>query len=526
MAGSVEWVRATCHVSREEEALLKSPARPIVLLRKRASAKFAPGLADGLPELGVMLPSTPLQHLLLDEFGDMLVMTSGNVHDEPIQTDDCRALEALAGIADAFIGNNRPIRSRYDDSVVRVLDFGGGTTATQVIRRARGLAPLPISTEVLAGEGDDKVKTVFATGPEQKVTLCLTRPGEAFVSQHIGDMENAATNDAWLEAKGTYESLLRLEADAVACDEHPEYLTSKWAAAQDLPVVPVQHHHAHIVSVMAENNLEGPVCGIAFDGTGYGEDGAIWGGEVLLANLQTYERFCNFAYFPLPGGAAAIKNPLRCAYGALWAFDLLEHPGAEHLHEALGEAESTLSSMIERGINTPHTSSVGRLFDAASALLGLCEKPAYEGEGAVLLEAAVYDSADLASDERYRVEIVKNTATAKSTARDTSVLLADPAPLLQALLEDIAAGVPAGVCARRFHDAIAEAIVVFSQLAYRLYELRTVVLSGGVFMNRYLMERVVAALSDEGFTVAIGRDLPPNDACISLGQAVVALHTS
>jgi hydrogenase maturation protein HypF len=520
MAPSLDAVRAVCHVSVEEAALLEGAQRPIVLLKKRADAKFAAGLADDLEELGVMLPATPLQHLLLHDFGGMLVMTSGNVHDEPIQTDDVSAYRALAGIADAFLGNDRPILARYDDSVVRVVAAGSAGPSIQMIRRARGYAPLPIPLAA-----SESAPCLFATGPEQKNTFCLTREGEAFVSQHIGDMENAPTNDAWLEAKGIYERLFELNPTLVACDKHPEYLTSKWAHAQSLPVVEVQHHHAHIVSAMAENQLEGPVCGIAFDGTGFGYDGAIWGGEVLICNLQTFERFANFAYFPLPGGAAAIKHPLRGAYGALWAFDLLDHPAASRALEPLGEAAAVCGQMIDRSLNCPQTSSVGRLFDAASALLGICREPRYEGEGAVLLEAAIDEVHDAEGPGDYRIDIVKNTATTASTALDTSVVLMDAAPLFAALLDEMQAGVPVGIIARRFHDAFVRAIVMQAQLVQAAYDIRTVVLSGGVFMNRYLIEHALPALEEAGFTAAINRDLPPNDACISFGQAVVALHS-
>lgn len=524
MVKDVETARRYCHINDEEAALLRTPQRPIVLLKKKPDAAFAAGLADGLTELGIMLPATPLQHLLLHDFDGMLVMTSGNVHDEPIQTDDVSAYRALAGIADAFLGNDRPILARYDDSVVRVVAAGSAGASVQLIRRARGYAPLPLSIAYPASAPDDPAPVVFATGPEQKNTFCLTRPGEAFVSQHIGDMENAATNDAWLSAKETYERLFDIAPTLVACDKHPEYLTSKWAAAQSLPTVQVQHHHAHIVSAMAENRLEGPVCGIAFDGTGFGEDGAIWGGEALLCNLATFERFANFAYFPLPGGAAAIKHPLRCAYGALWAFDLLDHPAAATALEALGEAADICGQMIDRSLNCPQTSSVGRLFDAASALLGVCTEPRYEGEGAVLLEAAIDCDADAEGPGDYRIDFVKNTATQESTALDTSVILMDAAPLFQALLDELLAGVPVGIIARRFHDAFVRAIVQLAQTVEAVYDIRTVVLSGGVFMNRYLIEHALAALEDAGFTAAVNRDLPPNDACISFGQAVVALH--
>ncbi len=563
MVPNTEAARAYVQVSPEEEKVLASPARPIVLLKKKPGLQFAEGLADKLPELGLMLPATPLQHLLLHDYEqatgkNMLVFTSGNVHDEPIQTDDEEALVALSGIACALVGNNRAIRARYDDSVVRVLDFGGDETAIQIIRRARGYAPLPL---MLGGSGeaapnaeartpgatldpepgtseatpDSEPRTpeavpspdartplpsVFATGPEQKNTFCFLEGDRAFVSQHMGDMENAETFDAWLEAKATYERLFELTPSRVACDMHPEYLTTKWAAGQDLPTTSVQHHHAHIVSAMAEHGLEGPVLGFAFDGTGAGPDGAIWGGEALLCNLASYERFANFAYFPLPGGAAAIKQPLRCAYGALWAFDLLEHPGAQSVLDALGEEAAICDRMIEQGINTPYTSSVGRLFDAASAILGVCTHATYEGEPAILLSAALPETPCEAALPA-EIAIVKNTATETSTALDTSVLLLDPEPLFRALLDDIVAGVPVPQIARKFHDAFVGAIVQVAQLTQAAYDIHTVVLSGGVFMNRYLCEQVVPALAAAGFTVAMNKDLPPNDGCISFGQAVV-----
>lgn len=529
MVRTVDDARAYCLVNEEEANALRSPARPIVLLKKRPDVRLAKGLADYLPELGVMLPATPLQHLLVAAFGGMLVMTSGNVHDEPIETDDVHAYEALAHVADAFVGNDRPILSRYDDSVVRVIKAGSAGDTMQMIRRARGFAPLPLPFGELEGG-----KVLLATGPEQKNTLCLARSGEAFVSQHVGDMEKASVEDAWFEVKDTYERLFDLHPSVIACDKHPEYLTSKWAAKQNLPVVPVQHHHAHIVSAMAEHQLEGPVCGIAYDGTGYGEDGSIWGGEVLICNQRAFERFGNFAYFPLPGGAAAIKHPLRCAYGALWAFDLLEHPAAQRVVAAMGETADVCAQMIDRNLNCPYTSSVGRLFDAASALLGICIEPAYEGEGAVLLEAAISDPDECGTrregevlretDADYHIDVVKNVASKESTASDTSVLLFDAAPLFRALLDDMEAGVATSIIARRFHDALARIVLVQAQLAEAVYDIRTVVLAGGVFMNRYLVEHVLASLEQAGYTVAINRDLPPNDGSISYGQAQVASH--
>lgn len=564
MAPTVAAVRALCFVSEEEEAVLTGASRPIVLLRKRPDGAIGAGVADRLSELGVMVPYTPVQHLLMHDFAEaweaahpeeaaaacapgtpvpLLVMTSGNVHDEPICIADEEAREKLASIADAFLGNNRPILTRFDDSVVRLIQVDEVDEkpgyAIQFLRRARGYAPVPVS---VAAEGAAPAEDIiFAAGPEQKNTFTLLRGTDGFVSQHIGDVENAETYDAWLATKDRFESLFEMEPAAVACDLHPEYLTSKWAHHQGLPVTEVQHHHAHIVSVMAEHGLTDAVCGIAFDGTGYGVDGAIWGGEVLLANRSNFERFANFAYVPMPGGAAAIKHPLRMAYGVLWAYDLLEHPAAAAALAPLGDEAEVCDTMIERGLNTLMTSSVGRLFDAASALLGICTEPSYEGEGAILLEAAmetagadepgaaaaegaagVVPDDDLAARERYAVTAEKNTATETSTAEDTSVILLDAEATFHALLDDLEAGVPVSVIGRRFHDAMVSAIVMSAELVRALYGIVTVALSGGVFMNRYLTEHVLADLAAAGFTAAINRDLPPNDGCISLGEAVVA----
>ena len=354
---------------------------------------------------------------------------------------------------------------------------------------------------------------------------------EAFVSQHIGDVENAETYDAWLEAKSRYEKLFQEAPKRLACDAHPEYLTSKWAREQaestGAPLFEVQHHHAHIASVLGENGLFGPVCGIAFDGTGYGVDGRIWGGEVMIANQQAFERFANFSYVPMPGASAAVRDPRRMAYGVLYAFDLLEHPAAAALIEAMGETAGLCDQMIERDLNTPYTSSVGRLFDAASALLGVCPEATYEGQPAIELEAALdvpaaEPVATAPAQDAYRIDVVKNTATKTSTAQDTSVVLFDAAPVFASLLDDLHAAVPVPTIARRFHDAFVNAILMAAQLANSVYGITTVALSGGVFLNRYLVEHATALLQEAGFTVALNRDLPPSDGCISYGQAVVA----
>lgn len=561
MAHSTEQARAYALISEAEAMQLESSARPIVLLRKRSDVELPLDLAGDLPELGIMLPATPLQHLIARAFDGLLVMTSGNVHDDPIVIEEHEAFEQLAGIADAFLVNNRAIIERFDDSVVRVLEPAGVDPVVQVIRRARGLAPAPVKLPAQVHELGEESPELLAVGSELKNTFTITRGEEAFVSQHLGDMEHVASFDNWLETKDLYEKLFHLQPTKLACDLHPEYVLSKWARTQaserDLPLTEVQHHHAHVVAAMAENELEGPVCGIAFDGTGYGVDGAIWGGEVLLSNLTTFERFINVAYFPLPGGTQAIHHTDRCAYGVLWAFDLLEHPFAQAFFADQEQETELMTKMIEGGINTPFTSSMGRLFDAASALLGICNEPRYEGEGAILLEAeitkglgpdaaaelktllaeaekttsslaqeAVDPTAELDAVECYQFGLIKNTATEQSTAQDTSVLLLDPASVFEALLDDLQAGVDKALIARRFHEAVVRAILTAAETVRALYDINIVTLSGGVFMNRYLTERALIELQAAGFTIALNRELPPNDASVSYGQAVIGLHSN
>ena len=409
-------VERLCHVNDVERGLLAGSIHPIVLLRRRAVCEdggspdalaLAPSVAHDLPELGVMLPYTPLQHLLLAAAAargmHALVMTSGNLSEEPIETDNTLAWEHLvaAGIADALLGNDRAILSRYDDSVVRVVD---GTVMP--VRRARGYAPQPLPLPAL----DGTAPCVLACGPQQKATIAFTREdanGEAacFVSQHIGDVENGATFDAWSVARTRLENLFDLTPAALACDMHPSYLSSQWARERarehDLPLIEIQHHHAHIASVMAEAIVAGRlapdarVLGIAFDGTGAGTDGTIWGGEFLIAGLADFERAAHLRTWALPGGTASVRDARRNAFALLSEFDLLEHPGAAELLGTLDEqTRSVTATMIERGINSPRTSSMGRLFDAASAILGICDKATYEGEPAIELEAAAWRALD------------------------------------------------------------------------------------------------------------------------------------
>ena len=531
-----------CHVNDVARGLLAGSIRPIVLLRRRAvcgsdgdspdALVLAPSVAHDLPELGVMLPYTPLQHLLLAaaEARGMhaLVMTSGNLSEEPIETDDDLAWERLvaAGIADALLGNDRAILSRYDDSVVRVVDG-----AVMPVRRARGYAPQPLPLPAL----DGTPSCVLACGPQQKATIALTREGAngeatCFVSQHIGDVENGRTFDAWNAARTRLEDLFDLAPAALACDLHPSYLSSQWAREQarehNLPLVEVQHHHAHIASVMAEAIAAGQlttdarVLGIAFDGTGAGTDGTIWGGEFLVAGLGGFERAAHLLTWALPGGAASVRDARRNAFALLSELGLLEHPGAARLLDSLDEqTRSVTATMIERGINSPRTSSMGRLFDAAAAILGTCDKATYEGEPAIELEAAAWRA--FSSESACSTGNMASFSVTESSRPDDCHVL-NSRPLFEALLEGIRTGVPAGKLALDFHVTIARASArIASEICVR-EDLDTVVLSGGVFMNRLFLQLLTHELKDAGLAVLVPHSVPVNDGCIAYGQAAIA----
>lgn len=534
-------VERLCHVSDVERGLLAGSIRPIVLLRRRAVCEsggspnafaLAPSVAHDLPELGVMLPYTPLQHLLLAaaETRGMhaLVMTSGNLSEEPIETDDDFAWERLvaAGIADALLGNDRAILSRYDDSVVRVVDG-----VVMPVRRARGYAPQPLPLPALEGAPS----CVLACGPQQKATIALTREGTngeatCFVSQHIGDVENGGTFDAWNAARTRLENLFDLAPAALACDMHPSYLSSQWAREQarkcNLPLVEVQHHHAHIASVMAEAIAAGQlttdarVLGIAFDGTGAGTDGTIWGGEFLVASLGGFERAAHLRTWALPGGAASVRDARRNAFALLSELGLLEHPGAARLLDSLDEqTRSVTATMIERGINSPHTSSMGRLFDAAAAILGICDKATYEGEPAIEFEAAAWRA--LSSESACPTGNMASFSVTESSRPDDCHVL-NSRPLFEALLEGIRTGVPAGRLALGFHIAIARSSARIAHEICAREGIDTVALSGGVFMNRLLLQLLTRNLKDAGLTVLIPQTVPVNDGCIAYGQAAIA----
>ena len=506
MAADLAAARRLAEVDTAAADLLTSPARPIVLLPRRPEAApdaaVAAATAPGNRQLGIMLPYSPLHHLLLAALGRPMVLTSGNVSDEPIVYRDEEALERLGGIADAFLVHDRAIHIRTDDSVART--FRG---RPMLIRRSRGYVPEP----VVVASGFPR--HVLACGAELKNTFCLARGRHVFVSHHIGDLENAETLRSFTEGIEHFRRLFDVEPQVVAHDLHPEYLSTKYALELDgVDLQPVQHHHAHIASCLADNGAaeggaaeggaDGPVIGVAFDGTGYGTDGTIWGGEFLAADLATFERGGHLTPVPMPGGAAAIRQPWRMAAAYLGAdSDGLDVVRRNQAHWP------AIRSMARRGVNSPLTSSAGRLFDAAAAILGVRDAINYEGQAAVELEQL----ADPAEAGAY--------PAALEAGQPFQIRGAD---LLHGVIDDLTSGVPAPVIAARFHHGVAALIEAGCVAMRDRYGLRTVALSGGVFQNSLLLHATVARLEARGFRVLLHSRVPCNDGGISLGQAVVA----
>jgi len=452
-----------------------------------------------------MLPYTPLHHILLRDTGLPLVMTSGNVSEEPIARDNDEALRRLAGIADYFLIHNRDIYSSYDDSVSMV---ERGTS--QLVRRARSYAPYPIRLPFEA-------KQVLGCGAEEKNTFCLAKDNYAFLSQHIGDMENMETLEHFDRTISLYQKLFHIKPEIVAHDLHPDYLATNYArelGKSGMKLVPVQHHHAHIASCMADNGLESAVIGVAFDGTGMGADGNIWGGEFLVADYRDYRRAGHLEYLPLPGGVAAIKRPYRTAIG--YILTLLEESALNHDLPIMREADDmeieVIKRQIEREINSPFTSSMGRLFDAVSALLGIRSVIDYEGQAAVELEMAAYEEDYVHIQESYPYRIVEIEGMRVIRLRD----------LFATVLEDLSQGASKGSMSVRFHDTIARMIDEICRLTADKTGITQVALSGGVFQNRILLKKTTSLLESSGFQVFTHRQVPCNDGGISLGQAVVA----
>ncbi len=499
MVKNLEEARRYCFVSEEEANLLSSPKSPIVVLRERSDSPLSCEVNRGLRTLGIFLPYTPVHHLLLRETGVPLVMTSGNLSEEPIARTNEEAREKLAGIADYFLMHNRDILVRYDDSVSMVMKG-----REYPIRRARGYAPYPV---VLSLESRIEV---LAVGAELKNTFCFLRGRHAFMSQHIGDMDHRETLRHYEEAMEAVRRLFSLRPELVAHDLHPDYLTTQLAAEFGLPLEAVQHHHAHVVSCMADNDLDGRVIGVSWDGTGYGPDGTVWGGEFLICDEAGYERAAHLHAYPMPGGDGCVKDIFRMAFGVLWDVCGNEDKVIEsfrRIFPARAELAEVLAAQVKSGLNTPVTSSAGRMFDAAAALAGLRDEAFYEGQAACELEATAYEEAC-----PYPWEL----------DRTSFPWIVDTRPLFSSLLDDVVKGVGIRQISGRFHATLAEVVV---EVCLRLGEetgIGRVVLSGGVFQNALLTTAIASCLEARGIACYLHRRVPCNDGGISLGQAVVA----
>ncbi|MFL5863217.1 MAG: carbamoyltransferase HypF [Solirubrobacteraceae bacterium] len=484
-----------------ERALLQAPERPIVLATRRDGAPVAAAVAPNAPELGVMLPYSPLHHLLLADTATPLVMTSGNVADEPIAYRDEEARERLAGIADLFLVHDRPIETRTDDSVLRV---AGGRQST-FVRRSRGYVPASLA---LPGAG--AARPLLACGAELKSTFCVAKGRRAWVSHHIGDLENYETLRSFVTGIDHFQRLFAVAPEVVAHDLHPEYLSTKYALDRDgVEHIGVQHHHAHLAACLAEHDAPGPAIGAIFDGTGYGTDDTVWGGEFLNGDRRSFDRVGTLRAVPLPGGAAAVRQPWRMACAWLWSA-LGEAPSLPRSLAGLVEprAWAQVSRLIGVGAARPLTTSMGRLFDAVAALAGIRAEVTYEGQAAIELEAAC----DRNERGAYPLPV-------HETGAMTEI---DPRPAIAAVAADVDAGVPVGVIAARFHAAVARATVTVCGRLAEQHATDRVVLSGGVFQNRRLLESVWAGLGRDGLRVLVPVRLPLNDGGIAYGQAAVA----
>jgi hydrogenase maturation protein HypF len=499
MYPSFEDARRDCKVSGLEERLLRSPESPIVLLNRQPSGyEPAPSVAPGSPCFGVMLPYTPLHHLLLSELGFPIVATSGNLSNEPICIDEREALRRLEGVADYFLVHNRTVVRHVDDSVARVV-----CGREMVLRRARGYAPLPLRLNL-------SLPCVLAVGAHLKNNVALSLNRDIFISQHIGDLETTTAFAAFRKTVSDLPRLYDVQPEVIACDLHPDYLSTKYALELRKPVQRVQHHWAHVLSCMAENELEPPVLGVSWDGTGYGTDGTIWGGEFLLAENDSFQRVACFRPFRLPGGEAAIREPRRTALAVLyqvWGRRGLSDRALAPVLEFSEKQIAVIEKALIKGLNAPITTSAGRLFDAVASLLGLRQRVTFEGQAAIELESAI----DGDVDDVYPFEV-----------HDSRVKIIDWVPMIGDIVTDLRQERPAGFISAKFHNTLAEMIV---EVAGEVGQSR-IILTGGCFQNRYLLERSVLRLSQAGFRPYWHQRVPTNDGGIALGQILAAARAS
>ncbi|MEA5600000.1 carbamoyltransferase HypF [Nostoc sp. UHCC 0252] len=517
MARDIKVIEEYCTVNAKEKELLTSSAAPIVLLQATGK-KVAPSIALGQNTLGFMLPYTPLHHLILRRMNRPIVLTSGNLADEPQCIDNDEAKDKLGTIADYFLFHNREIINRVDDSVVRVIG-----DKIQTIRRARGYAPASISLP----PGLHNVPQILAMGSELKNTFCLLREGEAIISQHLGDLENAAAFNAYQETLNLYLDLFKHKPEVIVIDKHPEYLSSKLgkklADTNQIPIHQIQHHHAHVAACMAENRIplnSSPVLGIALDGLGYGDDGTLWGGEFLLADYRQFQRLATFKPVAMIGGEQAIYQPWRNTYAQLisaqlWDDCQQQYADLEIVKFLNKKPLKLLNQLIEKKINSPPASSVGRLFDAVAAAIGICpEECSYEGQAAIAMEAIV-DVSSLNNDKETLIYPFNFSIS-------DSIYYIDQRPMWQALLNDLQQQIPQPVIAAKFHKGLANAIVEMVKHLYQENLINQVALTGGVFQNCILLQQVTKRLETLGIKVLTHSLVPANDGGLSLGQAVIA----
>ena len=526
---SIEAVRRYCQLSTEEEDLLCSPQAPIILVRKRRDAALADAVAPGNPYLGVMVPVTPLHHLLMASLQRPMVATSGNRSEEPIVTDERDALVRLKDIADALLVHDRPIARPVDDSVVLLVEHtpeynkrdevDKRKADRMIIRRARGYVPQAIRWHD-GLENENSQGPILAVGGHLKNTVALLTDNRVVLSQHLGDLSTLEADRAFRQAVEDLQRLLDVTPQAIACDLHPDYRSTNFArelaANLSVPLVSVQHHHAHVASCMAEHKLDGEVLGIAWDGAGYGEDGQVWGGEFLIASYQQFRRFARLQPFRLPGGEAAMRDPSRSAAAVLW-----ELMGEQMLDYKLpswnvtDDQRSQLATLLRSGIASPWTTSLGRLFDAVASLTGLCHQASFEGQAAMAVQFAAEEGVETAgvTGEVYPIDVMATNGSGAKWTIDWRLMVS-------AILEDLRRGCRIERIAARFHASLAESAVRVAQAA----GLARVVLTGGCFQNRLLLSLVRQRLKTAGFTVYSHRLVPPNDGGLSLGQAVVAAN--
>ncbi len=511
MAGSIETVKKIAVISKQEVEILQSPEKPIVLLRKNSEYYLSEHIAPKNKYIGVMLPYTPLHFLLFNFNLDVLVMTSGNISDEPIAKSNKEALDKLYDIADYFLFHNRAIQVRADDSVTRFIN-----NIPRPIRRSRGYVPFPIFMR-------NPSPSVLAVGGELKNCFCLTREDQAFLSQHIGDLENSETLSFFIESIDHLKNILQIKPEAVIHDLHPDYLSTKWAKTiEGLPKIGIQHHHAHIAACLADNGRNDKVIGLAMDGVGYGDDGKIWGGEVLIADIREYQRVGHFDYRSMPGGTIAIKKPWRMVVAYLYHLfkgnekDCLKNlEGIPFMKEIAEEKIIIIMNMIKNSINIPMTSSLGRLFDAVAALVGVRTTVHYEGQAAIELEMQIGETS-MPDDDRdvYLFDIINSNDR----------LIISPDNVIYQVLQDKKSGLPVNRISWKFHAGLVRLFIEISKIIRKQTNLNCVALSGGCFLNRFLLENLVKGLEKENFEVLTHSQVPTNDGCLALGQAVAGIE--